>query len=111
MRRPHADARLRRFATQLRGDGAVTRIAFDEFFDRFPDYTIDESGISRMRASNVRGLANLPIVVGFWTATSDKEALAEPVEDSASKVVTTLAEAVTVIRGMAAHVQLAAKTA
>jgi len=54
---------------------------------------------------------NLPIVVGFWTATGDKEALAEPVEDSASKVVTTLAEAVTVIRGMAAHVQLAAKTA
>jgi cytochrome P450 len=41
-----------------------TRIAFDEFLDRFPEFSIDESGISRMRASNVRGLANLPIVVG-----------------------------------------------
>jgi cytochrome P450 len=40
-----------------------TRVAFDEFLDRFPDYAIDESGIVRMRASNVRGLANLPIVV------------------------------------------------
>ena len=29
-----------------------------------PTTRIDESGISRMRASNVRGLANLPIVVG-----------------------------------------------
>lgn len=39
-----------------------TRIAFDEFLDRFPDYTIDESGVERMRSSNVRGLAKLPIV-------------------------------------------------
>jgi predicted PurR-regulated permease PerM len=53
----------------------------------------------------------LPIVVGFWTAASDKEALAEPVEDSASRVVTTLAEAVAVVRGMAAQLQLAAKSA
>ncbi len=54
---------------------------------------------------------NLPIVVGFWTAVNDKDALAEPVEDSASRVVTTMAEAVAVVRGMAAQVQLAAKTA
>ena len=39
-----------------------TRVAFDEMFDRFPDYDIDESGITRMRSSNVRGLANLPVV-------------------------------------------------
>jgi cytochrome P450 len=41
-----------------------TRVAFDEFLDRFPDYAIDETGVVRMRASNVRGLMNLPIVVG-----------------------------------------------
>lgn len=41
-----------------------TRIAFDEFLDRFPDYGIDERGVRRMRSSNVRGLANLPIVAG-----------------------------------------------
>jgi cytochrome P450 len=39
-----------------------TRVAFDEFLDRFPDYEIDESGIERMRSSNVRGLAKLPVV-------------------------------------------------
>jgi cytochrome P450 len=41
-----------------------TRVAFDELLDRFPDYDIDEAGIVRMRAGNVRGLANLPLVVG-----------------------------------------------
>ncbi|MCA9300326.1 MAG: cytochrome P450, partial [Phycisphaerales bacterium] len=40
-----------------------TRIAFDEFLNRFPEYGIDESGIERMRSSNVRGLAKLPITV------------------------------------------------
>jgi len=40
-----------------------TRIAFSEFLARFPDYEIDESGVERMRASNVRGLAKLPILV------------------------------------------------
>jgi cytochrome P450 len=40
-----------------------TRIAFDEFLARFPDYGLDESGITRMRSSNVRGLANLPVVL------------------------------------------------
>jgi cytochrome P450 len=40
-----------------------TRIAFDEFLDRFPDYEITESGVERMRASNVRGLSKLPILV------------------------------------------------
>lgn len=40
-----------------------TRIAFDEFLTRFPDYVIDESGVERMRSSNVRGLAKLPILI------------------------------------------------
>jgi cytochrome P450 len=40
-----------------------TRVAFGEFLARFPDYEIDESGVERMRASNVRGLAKLPILV------------------------------------------------
>lgn len=41
-----------------------SRVAFDEFLTRFPDYAIDESGVVRMRSSNVRGLAHLPIVLG-----------------------------------------------
>jgi cytochrome P450 len=41
-----------------------TRIAFDELLDRFPEFGIDEAGIVRMRAGNVRGLANLPVLVG-----------------------------------------------
>jgi hypothetical protein len=54
---------------------------------------------------------NLPIVVGFWTSVAEKDALAAPVEDSASRVVTKLADGLTVIRGMATQVQLASKTA
>ncbi len=40
-----------------------TRVAFDEFLHRFPEYGIDESGVERMRSSNVRGLAKLPITL------------------------------------------------
>jgi len=40
-----------------------TRIIFDEFLDRFPDYGIATTGVTRMRSSNVRGLANLPITL------------------------------------------------
>jgi len=40
-----------------------TRIAFDELLNRFPEYGIDESGVERMRSSNVRGLAKLPITL------------------------------------------------
>lgn len=54
---------------------------------------------------------NLPIVVGCWTALNANEILAEPVEDSASKVVTKLSDAVAAVRSIAAHVKLAAKTA
>lgn len=40
-----------------------TRIAFDELLTRFPEWGIDESGVERMRSSNVRGLAKLPITL------------------------------------------------
>lgn len=40
-----------------------TRIAFEEFLKRFPDYSIAESGVKRQYSNNVRGLQNLPIVV------------------------------------------------
>jgi methylmalonyl-CoA mutase cobalamin-binding subunit len=54
---------------------------------------------------------HLPIVVGFWTAVEQKESLAEPVEDAESRVVTNFAEAITNVRAMAAHIEVAAKTA
>ncbi len=41
-----------------------TRVAFDELLDRFPEYQLGETGIERMRSSNVRGLKHLPISVG-----------------------------------------------
>ena len=41
-----------------------TRVAFDELLTRFPEFGIDESGVVRMRAGNVRGLANLPVRIG-----------------------------------------------
>jgi cytochrome P450 len=40
-----------------------TRIAFEEFLARFPEYTIADSGVARQYSSNVRGLQNLPIVL------------------------------------------------
>jgi predicted PurR-regulated permease PerM len=52
----------------------------------------------------------MPIVVAFWTAEKDKDALAEPVADAASRVVTTLSEASLVIRALGAQTSVA-KTA
>ena len=67
---------------------------------------------SRLLWRRLRGrYPDLPIVVGFWTSAAQKEMLAEPVEDAASRVVTTFAEAISVVRGMAAQVKTAAKTA
>lgn len=40
-----------------------SRVIFDEFLTRFPEYGLAESGITRMRSSNVRGLATLPITL------------------------------------------------
>lgn len=40
-----------------------SRVIFDEFLARFPDYGLADAGITRMRSSNVRGLATLPITL------------------------------------------------
>jgi cytochrome P450 len=39
------------------------RVAFEEFLARFPYFDLDEAGIVRMRSSNVRGLARLPVII------------------------------------------------
>lgn len=49
---------------------------------------------------------DLPIVVGFWTSSSNKDGLPSPENDSASKVATTLAEAVSLVRTMATQARL-----
>ncbi len=54
---------------------------------------------------------DLPIVVGFWTGADKKEDLPAPENDPASKVATTLAEAVSLVRTMAVQNNLSAKTA
>lgn len=53
---------------------------------------------------------NLPIVVGYWTAQS-KESLPSSENDPASKVATTLAEAVSITRALAVQLNVSAKTA
>jgi len=40
-----------------------TRVAFEELLKRFPDFTIDETGVERRVSVNVRGLSRLPLVV------------------------------------------------
>jgi cytochrome P450 len=40
-----------------------TRVAFEELLKRFPDFSIDESGVERRVNINVRGLSKLPLVV------------------------------------------------
>ena len=40
-----------------------TRVAFEELLKRFPDFTIDETGVERRVNVNVRGLSKLPLVV------------------------------------------------
>ena len=40
-----------------------TRVAFEELLKRFPDFTIDETGVERRVSVNVRGLSKLPLVV------------------------------------------------
>jgi methylmalonyl-CoA mutase cobalamin-binding subunit len=54
---------------------------------------------------------DLPIVVGFWTSSEKKDGLPSPDNDSISKVATTLAEALSLVRTMAVQRNLAAKTA
>ena len=40
-----------------------TRVAFEELLKRFPDFSIDETGVERRVNVNVRGLSRLPLVV------------------------------------------------
>lgn len=37
------------------------RIALEEFLKRFPDWTVDEAGLKRVRTSTVRGYSHVPI--------------------------------------------------
>jgi cytochrome P450 len=37
------------------------RVAFEEWWKRFPDYQVDAAGIERVHSVNVRGFASLPI--------------------------------------------------
>jgi methylmalonyl-CoA mutase cobalamin-binding subunit len=50
--------------------------------------------------------SNLPIVMGFWNSAGMKESLAPAEDDSATKLATTLAEAVALIRNTAAQLRL-----
>ena len=36
------------------------RIGIEEFLRRFPDYTVDESGLQRVHMSNVHGFEHVP---------------------------------------------------
>jgi cytochrome P450 len=38
-----------------------TRVAFEELLTRFPDFSVDETGVERAYSSNVRGLSRLPL--------------------------------------------------
>ncbi|HEY3393858.1 MAG TPA: hypothetical protein VGK58_14195, partial [Lacipirellulaceae bacterium] len=49
----------------------------------------------------------LPIVVGYWSAAVGKDSLEPPEGDRATKVATTLGEAVTLVRTGAAQLKLA----
>jgi predicted PurR-regulated permease PerM len=54
---------------------------------------------------------DLPIVVGFWGAGADQGSFAPPEEDRATKIATTLAEAVTLVRTSAAQLKLVVQDA
>jgi predicted PurR-regulated permease PerM len=49
---------------------------------------------------------DLPIIVGFWTLSDDKSSLPQAEHDERHKIVTTLAEAVSLVRATAAKLQL-----
>jgi len=67
---------------------------------------------SRLLWKRLRGrYPKLPIVVGFWTGSEKKDDLPMPAHDPSSKIATTLAEAVAVVRAMAAERSFAVKTA
>jgi predicted PurR-regulated permease PerM len=53
---------------------------------------------------------NLPLVVGFWSGSGGKQELVPAEDGNASRVATTLAEAVTLVRAAGAQRRLVAKT-
>ena len=66
---------------------------------------------SRLLWKRLRGrYPNLPIVAGFWTDSNNLDGLSVPENDPASKAATSLAEAVALVRTMAAQQRLIAKT-
>jgi predicted PurR-regulated permease PerM/methylmalonyl-CoA mutase cobalamin-binding subunit len=67
---------------------------------------------SRLLWKRLRGrYPKLPIVVGYWSGSQKKDDVPAPDHDPSSKIATTLAEAVAVVRAMAAQRNLAVKTA
>ncbi len=53
---------------------------------------------------------DLPIIVGFWSGASGIEKIVRPEDDHASQMVTTLADAVSMVRSTAAGRRVVAKT-
>jgi hypothetical protein len=53
---------------------------------------------------------DLPIVVGYWSGKASSKAIATPENDATSRVATTLAEAISLVRSIVAERRLAAKT-
>jgi methylmalonyl-CoA mutase cobalamin-binding subunit len=63
---------------------------------------------SRLLWKRLRGrYPDLPIIVGFWNSTGAKQSLLPPDNDTVTKVATTLAEAVTLVRNAAVQLKLA----
>jgi predicted PurR-regulated permease PerM len=59
---------------------------------------------SRLLWKRLRGrYPDLPIIVGFWNSTGAKQSLLPPDNDMVTKVATTLAEAITLVRNAAAQ--------
>jgi predicted PurR-regulated permease PerM/methylmalonyl-CoA mutase cobalamin-binding subunit len=63
---------------------------------------------SRLLWKRLRGrYPDLPIIVGFWNSTGAKQSLLPPDNDTVTKVATTLAEAITLVRNAAAQLKSA----
>ena len=58
---PSATART--CASAPRSRGLESRIALEEFLARFPEYEVDESGVTYMHSGNVQGPTRMPLAV------------------------------------------------
>jgi hypothetical protein len=62
---------------------------------------------TRLLWKRLRGkYPDLPIIVGFWSGAAVMEPMLPPAQDSATRVATTLSEAVAMVRSMAAQRKL-----